>query len=64
MIWQWYRSNCNPRRSGPPTAAITAAASSVVLRKKPGMSRWLMGSITGFTPAFAHSSAAQARFTA
>jgi hypothetical protein len=50
-------------RSGP-TASITCTAWAVVSRKKPGMSRRLIGSITGFTPAFMHSSAAKSRFMA
>ncbi len=48
-IWQWYRSICT-FRFGAPTSATIACASSCRFRKKPGMSRVLIGSISTSMP--------------
>jgi hypothetical protein len=53
-IWQWYRSICT-LRLGAPTASTISCAWSCRLRKKPGMSRVLMGSMSTSRPALAAS---------
>ncbi len=61
-IWAWYTSYSMPRL-GAPTSATMAAAWSVRVRKKPGKSCGLSGSITTFTPTLAASSHTWATFS-